>query len=147
MSWRHGQIAILTQVLLTIAALSHLGWVAQPWVTESPKPSVCSWFSLWHPVSNWLKPFGHLVILLSNAHLFALFFRLFTQVHLLIDGSVEGQYITIIPFLFFIIPHLNIFLHVRLHPPHRHIFKIMLKDNNSKNTKRNYLNNSKRQKS
>ena len=33
---------ILTQVLLTIAALfSHLGWVAQPWVTEGRKPSVC----------------------------------------------------------------------------------------------------------
>ena len=37
---------------------------------------------------------GHLVILLSNIHLLPLFFRLFTQVHLLIDGSVEGQYIT-----------------------------------------------------
>ena len=37
----------------------------------------------------------------------------------------------------------GIFLHVRLHPPHTHILQIMLKDNNSKNTKRNYLNNSK----
>ena len=36
----------------------------------------------------------HLVILLFNALLLPLFFRLFTQVHLLIDGSVEGQYIT-----------------------------------------------------
>ena len=33
-------------------------------------------------------------ILLFNFHLLFLFFRLFTQVHLLIDGSVEGQYIT-----------------------------------------------------
>ena len=41
-SWRQGPTAILTQVLLTIASfLSHLGWVAQPWVTEGPKPSVC----------------------------------------------------------------------------------------------------------
>ena len=32
----------------------------------------------------------------------------------------------------------GIFLHVCLHPPHRHILQIMLKDNNSKNTKRNY---------
>ena len=38
MSWRQGQTAILTQVLLTIAALlSHLGWVAQLWVTEGRK--------------------------------------------------------------------------------------------------------------
>ena len=32
---------------------------------------------------------------LFDAHLLPLFFRLFTQVHLLIDGSVEGQYVTI----------------------------------------------------
>ena len=45
------------QVLLTIAALlSHLGWVAQPWVTEGPRPSVCRWVSIQHLVSNWLKP-------------------------------------------------------------------------------------------
>ena len=37
----------------------------------------------------------HLVILLSHAHLLSLFFRLSTQVHLLIDGSVDGQYITL----------------------------------------------------
>ena len=37
--WRQGRTAILTQVLLsTIAALlPHLGWVAQPWVTEGRK--------------------------------------------------------------------------------------------------------------
>ena len=55
---------------------------------------LCSWLSLRHFVSNWLEPSGHLVILLSKVHLLPLFFRLFTQVHLLIDGSVEGQYIT-----------------------------------------------------
>ena len=66
---------------------------SQPGITKDPKPSVCSWFSLRHPVSNWLKPSGHLVILFSNVHLRPLFFRLFTLVHLLIDGSVEGQYI------------------------------------------------------
>ena len=38
---------------------------------------------------------GHLVILLLNVHLLPLFFRLFTQVHLLIDGSVEGKYVTV----------------------------------------------------
>ena len=38
---------------------------------------------------------GHRVILLSDIPLLPLFFRLFTQVHLLIDVSVEGQYITL----------------------------------------------------
>ena len=97
MIWRMGQTAILTQVLLsTIAALlPHLGWVTQPWVTEGPRPSICSWLSLWHPVSDCFEPSGHLVILFSTVHLLPLFFRLFTQVHLLIDGSVEGQYITL----------------------------------------------------
>ena len=37
-----------------------------------------------------------LVILLFNVLLLPLFFRLFTQVHLLTDGSVKGQYITIV---------------------------------------------------
>ena len=45
------------KVLLNIAALlPHLGWVAQPWVTESPKPSVSCWLSIQHLVSNWLEP-------------------------------------------------------------------------------------------
>ena len=42
-----------------------------------------------------------LVILLLNIHLLPLFFRLFTQVHLLIDGSVEGQHVTISTFVSF----------------------------------------------
>ena len=33
--------------------LSHFGWVAQPWVTVGPKPSVCRWLSIRHLVSNW----------------------------------------------------------------------------------------------
>ena len=37
-----------------------------------------------------------LVILLFNDHLLPLFFRLFTQVHLLIDGSFEGQYVILL---------------------------------------------------
>ena len=37
-----------------------------------------------------------LVILLFNSHLPPLLFRLFTQVHLLIDGSVEGQCVTLL---------------------------------------------------
>ena len=70
-----------------------LAWVAQPWVTEGRKAlSLQPGSSRWHPVSDWLK---HLVIILSNAYLLLLFFCLFTQVHLLTDGSVEGQYITV----------------------------------------------------
>ena len=47
---------ILTQVLLTIAALlPHFGWAAQLWFTESPKSSVCRWLSRWHLVPNWLQ--------------------------------------------------------------------------------------------
>ena len=36
--------------------LSHLGWVAQPWVTKDPKPFVCRWLLIQHLFSNWLKP-------------------------------------------------------------------------------------------
>ena len=50
-----------------------------------------------------------------------LFFRLFTQVYLLIDGSVEGQYITIIPYSFFQNSTGGIFFHVHVHP-HPHTF-------------------------
>ena len=32
---------------------------------RASKPSFSSWFSLWHPVSNWLKPPRHWVILFS----------------------------------------------------------------------------------
>ena len=35
---------------------------------------------------------GHMVILFSTVRLLPLFFRFFTQVHLLIDGSVDAQY-------------------------------------------------------
>ena len=49
------------------------------------------------------------VILFSTVHLLPLFFRLFTQMHLLIDGSVEGQYITFyFPIKIFSV-HLGIF--------------------------------------
>ena len=93
-----GQTAILTpSSSSTIATLlSHLGWVAQLWVTEglvALSLQAGSHADILHP-TNSNRP-GHLVILLSHAHLLPLFFRLFTQVHLLIDGSVKGQYITV----------------------------------------------------
>ena len=76
-----------------------LAGVAQPWVTEGPKPSVCRRLSHRHLLSNWLQiqltqAVCVLVIFLFDTHLHLLFFRLFTQVNLLIDGSVEGQYVT-----------------------------------------------------
>ena len=96
MNWRQGQTAILTQVRLsTISALlPHLGLLHNRGSLRAQSPQSKSWFSRWHPVSDWLKLSGHLVILFSKVHLLPLFFHLFTQVHLLIDGSVEGQYIT-----------------------------------------------------
>ena len=59
------------------------------------------WLSFQHLVPNWLQlqltqAVCVLVIFLFGAHLLPLFFRLFTQVHLLIDGSVEGQYVTLV---------------------------------------------------
>ena len=97
MSWRQGQTTILTpSSSSTIATfLSHLVWVTQPWVTEGRKAlslQACSHAGILSP-TNSNRP-GHLVILLSYVHLLPLFFRLFTQVHLLIDGLVNGQYIT-----------------------------------------------------
>ena len=96
MSWRQGQTAILTpSSSSTIAAiLSHGNWVAQPWVTEGRKPSVCKLILMLASYLQLTRTVCALVILLFNVYLLPLFFHLFTQVHLLIDGSVEGQYIT-----------------------------------------------------
>ena len=79
--------------LLTIAVLlSHLSLGCSTGYHWEPKPSIYSWFSLWHPVSNSLEPSGHQVILLSNTHLLLLFFRLFKQAHLLIGwGSIYNS--------------------------------------------------------
>ena len=75
-------------LLETIAALlPHLGWSCST-VAQSPLSTAglnsASCLQLTQAVYA-------LVILLFNVHLLPLF--LFTQVHLLIDGSVEGQYI------------------------------------------------------
>ena len=71
--------------------------VAQPWVTVDRKAlsqQPGSQFGILSPTDS--NRLGHLVILLSDIHPLPLFFRLFTQEHLLIDGSAEGQYLTII---------------------------------------------------
>ena len=83
------------KVLLTIAALlSHPGWAAQPCITEGRKPSVCKLIIMLAFPLQLTQTVCALVILLFNVHLLLPFFCLFTQVHLLIDGSIEGQYIT-----------------------------------------------------
>ena len=93
--WRQWQTAILTQVLLLIIAalLSDLGLICS---TEGHwGPSLLqagSHFGI--PVSDSLTAAGTLSIFFLNSHLLPLFFGLFTQMHLLIDGSIGGQNIT-----------------------------------------------------
>ena len=101
MSWKWGQTAILTpSSSSTIAALlSHLGWGSATVGHWGPKAlnlplALISVSSLQLIPTDLNRP-GHLVILLSHVHLLPLFFRLFTQLHLLIGSSVEGQSITI----------------------------------------------------
>ena len=98
---------ILSQVLLTIAALlSHLGLGCSTVGHWGPKahclPLVlnsasCLQLTSTATHSSRLCP----DYILFDVHLLPLFFRLFTQVHLLTDGSVEGQYVTQQLFLFF----------------------------------------------
>ena len=106
------------------ALLPHLGCVAQPWVTEGPKISVCRWSSLRHLASNWFEP-----LIYTGA---SLDWRLGR-------GSIYDNH----PILIFKNFTCGNFLHARLHHPHTHILKIMIKDYNCKSTNRNYLNNSK----
>ena len=85
----------LTQDLLTIAALlSHLDWGCSTvghWGPCGPQSTSCSHTGILSPTgSNWPKP----SVSWFDVHLLPLSFRLFTQVHPLIDGSVEGQYVT-----------------------------------------------------
>ena len=69
------------------------------------------------------------------------FFRLFTQVHLwlMAQSKVNIQHSSL-P-LFFKMSTCGHFPDVPLHPFCTHILQIMLKDSNSKNTKRNYCKN------
>ena len=84
-------------LLPTIAArLPHLGWGGSTVVTEGRKPIVCKLILTLASYLQLTQTVCAVVILLFNVHLLPLFFRLFTQVHLLIDGSVEGQSITMI---------------------------------------------------
>ena len=97
MRWRRGQTVILTQSSSRnhsstsssswLGLLNHGSLRAQALCLELVLTPLASCLELTQAICA-------LVILLSHAHLLPLFFRLFTQVHLLIDGSVEGQSIT-----------------------------------------------------
>ena len=71
---------------------SHLGWGCSTVVHWGPKALCLALNSAY--CLQLAQAVCVLVILLFTVHLLPLFFRLFTQVHLLIDGSVEGQYVT-----------------------------------------------------
>ena len=91
--WRQGQTAILTQILLLpiAALLPHLGWGCSTGVAESHSPQSASWFSLWHSCLQLNSTAANICL---YSFIIPTCFRLFTQVHLLIDSSVKGQYIT-----------------------------------------------------
>ena len=87
--WKQGQFFSWPQqhFFLILAGLLNRGLLR---ATQS-----ASWFSLWHSCLRLIQCCcGHLPVFFPNAHLLLLFFCLFTQVHLLVDGSVEGQYLT-----------------------------------------------------
>ena len=103
-SWRRGQTATYwSKVIQTIAALlPRLGWGCSTvghWGLAALSLQADSYAVILSP--NWLQL--QLELELTQAVcgtwlyncLTCTCFRLFTQVHLLIDGSVEGQYVTI----------------------------------------------------
>ena len=93
---RQWQTSTLTQLLLIIAALlPHLGWVCSIGGRWGPQSSVCKvapTLAFLFPTNSTAA--GTCLYSFITPTCFRFFFRLFTQVHLLIDGSVKGQYIT-----------------------------------------------------
>ena len=81
-----------SKVLATIAALlPHLGWGCSTVGHWGPK-ALCLPLALTSASCSQLtQTICGLVISLFNVHLLPLLFRLFTQVNLLIDGSVQGS--------------------------------------------------------
>ena len=136
-------------VLLTRAALfSHLGWGCSTvghWEPQALSLQADSLAGIQSPIdSNRPRAPGYIIVLRPPVS--AVLPLIYTGAFLdwrLGQGSIYNNH----PILIFQNSTCGIFLHVRLHPPHTHILQIMLKDNNSKNTKRNYLNYRKKQKS
>ena len=99
MSWRRGGTGILTPSSSDHSSTSSSSWLGCSTMGHWGL-SVCRWLSIQHLVSNLLhfqltQAICVLVIFLFDAHLLPLFSCLFTQVHLLIEGSVKGQYATL----------------------------------------------------
>ena len=107
-----------------------LAGVAQPWVTEGPKLSVCKLVLTLRSTAE-----GTQSIFLPNVHLLQLIYTGASLDWRLGRGSIYNNH----HILIFQNSTRGHFSHVLLHPPHTQILQIMLKDNNSKNTKRNYL--------
>ena len=108
--WRQGKTVILTQLLLTIAALlPHLGWSRSTNGRWGPQPSVWK-LTLILAFQSSTNCRLHLPIFFHNAHLLPLLLPLIYAGASLIDGSVKGQYITLIPPYFSKCPPMNIFL-------------------------------------
>ena len=115
------------------------------WGPSSPQSA--SWFSRWHSCLNCTRP-ARAPAYIDSWHppVSAPLRLIYTGASLdwrLGQGSIYKNH----PILIFQNSTCGHFPHVPLHPPLTHILQIMLKDNHSKNTKRNYLNNSKIQKS
>ena len=108
MSWRRGKTVILTQSSPDHSSTSSSSWLGLLNRGSLRPKDLC----LPLPLNSASCPqmtqaVCALVILLFIVHLLPPFFYLFTQVHLLIHGSVEGQYITSLSpslFLFSITP-------------------------------------------
>ena len=94
--WRQGRTVILNQSSSDHSSTSSSSWLGLlnrgSLRDQSPLSAAGSQFGILSPTDS--SRLEHLVILLSHMHLLPLFFRFFTQVHLLIDGSVEDQYVT-----------------------------------------------------
>ena len=131
--WRPGQTAILTQLLL------HLGWGC----------STGGRWELWPSVYKLALTLAFLCPTNSTAagtYLYSFIMPTcfgFTQVHLWLTAQSRVNIQQSSTPLIFQMSTYGHFSRVPLHPPHTYILQIMLKNNNSKNTKRNYLNNSK----
>ena len=94
MSWRQGETAILTPNSSDHSSTSFSSCLGYSNVGYWGPKSLCLPLALNSASCPQLTQAVCVpVILLFNVHLLPLFSRLFTQVRLLIDGSIEGQYV------------------------------------------------------
>ena len=99
--WRQGQTVILTQSSSDHSSTSSSSWLGLlscgSLRAQSPLSVTGSQFGILSPTDfNWLGPPWAPCYIIVSCPPASQFFRLFTQVHFLIDGSFEGQYITLL---------------------------------------------------